>query len=259
MNSHVAATASIPCAWRWSACRIAARPRCSIGSREAVRRVANYAGVTVERKEGSFVGPTGQRLYKVLDLPGAYSLTPTTLDEAITRDFLLGRLSGRTATRVRRLRGRRNQSAAQPAAGAGIARTRRADARRAQHERPCCKPRLSTRSCALLEQELGVPVVETIAVDHRRPCAMLVDKLEGVVASRCRTVVPLPGEESTFDEDPDHAARRAPHPAARSVTPNRCASGRSRSLDALVMHPIAGPVDSRDDPLLRVPGRLQLG
>jgi ferrous iron transport protein B len=64
------------------------------GSRQ---RVANYAGVTVERKEGQFVGPARQRLYKVLDLPGAYSLTPTTLDEAITRDFLLGRLADEPA------------------------------------------------------------------------------------------------------------------------------------------------------------------
>src|SRR5512140_1276436 len=64
------------------------------GSRQ---KVANYAGVTVERKEGSFVGPTRHRLYKVLDLPGAYSLTPTTLDEAITRDFLLGRLADEPA------------------------------------------------------------------------------------------------------------------------------------------------------------------
>jgi ferrous iron transport protein B len=64
------------------------------GSRQ---KVANYAGVTVERKEGSFTGPTHQRLYRVLDLPGAYSLTPTTLDEAITRDFLLGRLTGESA------------------------------------------------------------------------------------------------------------------------------------------------------------------
>ncbi|MGL6224667.1 MAG: FeoB small GTPase domain-containing protein, partial [Steroidobacteraceae bacterium] len=64
------------------------------GSRQ---HVANYAGVTVERKEGSFVGPARRRTYKVLDLPGAYSLTPTTLDEAITRDFLLGRLAAEPA------------------------------------------------------------------------------------------------------------------------------------------------------------------
>ncbi|MGK9517709.1 50S ribosome-binding GTPase, partial [Salmonella enterica subsp. enterica] len=39
------------------------------GSRQ---KVANYAGVTVERKEGRFVAPSG-RCYAVLDLPGAYS------------------------------------------------------------------------------------------------------------------------------------------------------------------------------------------
>jgi len=61
------------------------------GSRQ---KVANYAGVTVERKEGSFVGRTHGRRFDVTDLPGAYSLTPTTLDEAITRDVLLGRVAG---------------------------------------------------------------------------------------------------------------------------------------------------------------------
>ena len=60
------------------------------GSRQ---KVANYPGVTVERKEGAFVGPSRRR-YQVLDLPGTYSLSPTTLDEAITRDVALGRLAG---------------------------------------------------------------------------------------------------------------------------------------------------------------------
>jgi ferrous iron transport protein B len=58
------------------------------GSRQ---KVANYPGVTVERKEGRFLGPTSGRAYRLLDLPGAYSLQPTTLDEAITRDIVLGR------------------------------------------------------------------------------------------------------------------------------------------------------------------------
>jgi ferrous iron transport protein B len=57
------------------------------------QKVANYPGVTVERKEGAFTGPSGRR-YRVLDLPGTYSLKPTTLDEAITRDVALGRLAG---------------------------------------------------------------------------------------------------------------------------------------------------------------------
>jgi ferrous iron transport protein B len=58
------------------------------GSRQ---KVANYPGVTVERKEGRFVGPSSGRIYRLLDLPGAYSLEPTSLDEAIARDVVLGR------------------------------------------------------------------------------------------------------------------------------------------------------------------------
>jgi ferrous iron transport protein B len=63
------------------------------GSRQ---KVANYAGVTVERKEGLSHDAATGRDYRVLDLPGSYSLAATTLDEAITRDAVLGRLAGET-------------------------------------------------------------------------------------------------------------------------------------------------------------------
>jgi ferrous iron transport protein B len=56
------------------------------------QKVANYPGVTVERREGERAAADGRTLF-VLDLPGTYSLTPTTLDEAITRDVLLGRVA----------------------------------------------------------------------------------------------------------------------------------------------------------------------
>ncbi|HCE09092.1 MAG TPA: ferrous iron transporter B, partial [Oxalobacteraceae bacterium] len=55
----------------------------------ARQKVANYAGVTVERKEGQFTSAAG-RAYQVIDLPGAYSLNAMTPDEAITRDVLFG-------------------------------------------------------------------------------------------------------------------------------------------------------------------------
>ena len=55
----------------------------------ARQKVGNYAGVTVERKEGPFVSPTGQA-WRLLDLPGAYSLQAATPDEAITRDVICG-------------------------------------------------------------------------------------------------------------------------------------------------------------------------
>ncbi len=57
------------------------------GSRQ---KVANYAGVTVERKEGLFVSPAGTRV-KVIDLPGTYSLRARSPDEEVTRDVVLGR------------------------------------------------------------------------------------------------------------------------------------------------------------------------
>lgn len=60
------------------------------GSRQ---KVANYAGVTVERKEGRLVSPSG-RSYAVLDLPGAYSLSPASLDEAVARDVCRGTYPG---------------------------------------------------------------------------------------------------------------------------------------------------------------------
>lgn len=56
-------------------------------------KVANYAGVTVEKKEGNFVSPAGTRV-KVLDLPGTYSLRARSPDEEVTRDVVLGRMDG---------------------------------------------------------------------------------------------------------------------------------------------------------------------
>ena len=60
------------------------------GSRQ---KVANYAGVTIERKEGRLTTPGGRGL-RVLDLPGAYSLHPRSPDERVTSDVLFGRARG---------------------------------------------------------------------------------------------------------------------------------------------------------------------
>ena len=60
------------------------------GSRQ---KVANYAGVTVERKEGQVLTASGHRVM-VLDLPGAYSLNALSADEAVTRDIVIGQRSG---------------------------------------------------------------------------------------------------------------------------------------------------------------------
>lgn len=60
------------------------------GSRQ---KVANYSGVTVERKEGRLSLASGKNI-QILDLPGAYSLYPRSLDERVTCNVLLGRAQG---------------------------------------------------------------------------------------------------------------------------------------------------------------------
>ena len=66
------------------------------GSRQ---KVANYPGVTVERKEGIIHTPADRRVM-VVDLPGTYSLRARSPDEEVTRDVVLGRLAGEAAPEV---------------------------------------------------------------------------------------------------------------------------------------------------------------
>ncbi len=63
------------------------------GSRQ---KVANYPGVTVERKSGVFQTPAGHGV-NLIDLPGTYSLRARSPDEEVTRDFVLGRFAAETA------------------------------------------------------------------------------------------------------------------------------------------------------------------
>lgn len=60
------------------------------GSRQ---KVANYSGVTVERKEGKITQDDGKSI-RLLDLPGVYSLYPRSLDERVTHDVLKGIAAG---------------------------------------------------------------------------------------------------------------------------------------------------------------------
>ncbi len=65
----------------------------------ARQKIANYPGVTVERKAGRMMLPSGEPI-ELTDLPGSYSLHPTSPDEAVTRSVILGELPGETAPQV---------------------------------------------------------------------------------------------------------------------------------------------------------------
>ena len=204
------------------------------GSRQ---KVANYAGVTVERKEGSFVGPTRGERFRLLDLPGAYSLTPTTLDEAITRDCLLGRLAG--------------ESAPQRVICVVDATNLRLNLRLVLELRDLGVPMIvalnmsdlaQSRGFGLdrerLERELGVPVVETVAIREGGERALL-ERLESLPAPAAGPAAEW--RESTFEQiqQTQREVRRILHAAGYREP------ARSRALqrvDGFVMHPIAGPV-----------------
>src|SRR3546814_1431911 len=67
--------------------------------RSSHQKVANYPGVAVEWKAGSFT-TRADRSVDILDLPGAYSLRARSPDEAVTRAVVLGRSSDRKSTRL---------------------------------------------------------------------------------------------------------------------------------------------------------------
>ena len=59
----------------------------------ARQKIANYPGVTVERKAGRLALPNGEPV-ELIDLPGSYSLDATSPDEEVTRKLVLGEFEG---------------------------------------------------------------------------------------------------------------------------------------------------------------------
>ncbi len=138
------------------------------GSRQ---KVANYAGVTVERKEGLLKTASG-RTVRVLDLPGAYSLNALSADEAITRDIVSGRRANEPlpdwlvcvvdATHLQ-LHLRLVLEARSLGLPMVLALNMSDAARREG----------ITIDTARLSQELGMPVVETVGVRHDGAASLL--------------------------------------------------------------------------------------
>jgi ferrous iron transport protein B len=145
------------------------------GSRQ---KVANYAGVTVERKEGELQTPQGKRVL-VLDLPGAYSLNALSADEAVTRDVVTGQ--------------RTNEARPDLIVCVVDATNLKLNLRMVLEARALGLPMvLALNMCdvadqsgirvdrAVLARELGLPVVETVGIQHDGARALLVqlDALE---------------------------------------------------------------------------------
>jgi ferrous iron transport protein B len=192
----------------------------------ARQKVANYAGVTVERKEGRLTLPSGRHI-QVLDLPGAYSLQATSPDEAITRAVCLGEFPGETlpdvlvcvadATNLR-LHLRFVLEIRRLGRPMLLVLNMMDDARR----------RGITINVEKLAQRLGIPVVETVAV-----------RRSGVTALLARLDASIPANPVVAEAIGDlHAEVRSL--LADTVTMPRSTDARDDTLDRVLLHPVFG-------------------
>ena len=202
------------------------------GSRQ---KVANYAGVTVERKEGQLHSPSG-RSYAVLDLPGAYSLQPASLDEAITRDLLRGFYPGEAAPDV--------------VVCVVDATNLRLHLRFVLEVRQMGTPMIVALNMSdaaarrgididrqALERELGVPVVETVAV-RRHGARALVAGIDQLAAHLQPPTRQLPDAGTQGLDATLHAETRRLL-AATVAMPTRTAR-IDDALDRWLLHPLFG-------------------
>ena len=210
------------------------------GSRQ---KVANYPGVTVERKEGSIVSAALQRRYVVLDLPGSYSLLPTTLDEAITRDALRGRLRGEMqpdllvcvvdATNLKL-----SLRLLLEVRGLGLPMIV------ALNMSDLARQRGFRLDREKLQGQLGVTVVETVAVRHGGEAELLraIDAMDLPVhepSAPYSAPAPTSKADEAMVEGLQREAQRILAVAGYAIPQRARALAR---LDAVVLHPIAGPL-----------------
>jgi ferrous iron transport protein B len=201
----------------------------------ARQKVANYAGVTIERKEGSFTSPGG-RPFRVLDLPGAYSLNAQTPDEVITRDVVGGLRAGEQAPDaivcvVNATNLRLNLRLVLELKRLGLPMLL------ALNMVDVAKKRGIVIDTAILSRELGMPVVETVAVqaggEHK-----LLAALDGMGFDGPVTPNPLASIDEVPVEQTQKEVRRI---LALAVSEANDKGNLSEQIDHVVLHPVAGP------------------
>ena len=199
----------------------------------ARQKVGNYPGVTVERHSGRLTLADG-RPVEMVDLPGAYSLEPASPDEAVTRDVLIGKQKGER----------------QPDALVIVLDSSNLD----NHLRFALQlielglptivalnmVDLAKRdglelSAERLSQELGVPVIETVAV-RRRGIAELQSAIDDMLSA------PFCGVHEPVKSDLIHLQRRAREIATAAVVSETPVRRWTHRLDAVLLHPAIGPI-----------------
>ncbi|WP_158753576.1 ferrous iron transporter B [Dyella sp. S184] len=194
------------------------------------QKVANYAGVTVERKEGRFTAPSG-RVLQILDLPGTYSFDAASPDEQITRDVLEGNYPGEAAPDLiicvadatnLRLHLRFVLEVKRLGRPVVLALNMMDTARR----------RGVVIDVPELQRRLGVPVVETVAV-KRGGAQALIERVDGEMP----TAAPVQPDDADSRSDLHAQVREL---LAATVTMPRATAEIDDALDRWALHPVFG-------------------
>ncbi|MGC1271516.1 MAG: ferrous iron transporter B [Croceibacterium sp.] len=200
----------------------------------ARQKIANYPGVTVERKAGRFLLPSGEPV-ELTDLPGSYALDASSPDEEVTRKVIFGEFPGEARPEVLVIvldaaNLEQHLVFAQELIELGrpvVVALNMVDM--AERDGLILDP-------AALSSSLGVPVIPTVAV-RRRGIAELI---AAIAAAESRAVA-----------DPD--AHRRPHLTLpeRRLTAHTMAQGAilaesstrrlHAKLDQVLLHPYLGP------------------
>ncbi|HEV2747121.1 MAG TPA: ferrous iron transporter B [Allosphingosinicella sp.] len=201
----------------------------------ARQKVGNYPGVTVERKSGRLALADG-RPVELVDLPGAYSLDPSSPDEEVTRDVVLGRQAGERlpdalllVLDATNLDNHLRFALQLIALGLPVVV--------ALNMVDLAKRDGLTLDSQALARELGVHVIETVAVRRRGGEALREALSEAVGAARRLR----PGDGAA-PEDFVAIQRRARAIAKRATVAETAGRRTTQLIDGIALHPVAGPV-----------------
>ncbi len=199
----------------------------------ARQKVGNYPGVTVERHSGRLTLADG-RPVELVDLPGAYSLESASPDEAVTRDVLLGKQKGE----------RRPDALVIVVDASNLDNHLRFSLQLLELGLPTiialnmidlAKRDGLELDPKALERELGVPVIETVAV-RRRGIAELHAALDDMLSA------PFCGVHEHVKSDLINLQRRAREIATVAVVSETPVRRWTHRLDAVLLHPVVGPI-----------------
>jgi len=200
----------------------------------ARQKVGNYPGVTVERHVGKASLPDGSPV-ELVDLPGAYGLDPTSPDEEVTRDVLLGKQKGERLPNallivVDASNLDNHLRFALQLIDLGLPTVV------ALNMVDLAKRDGLELDAARLQEELGVPVVETVAV-RKRGMIEIMEQLQ-LLLLQPRKVRAGEGPSG----DLLHLQRRAREIAMGAIVRETQVRRITHQLDGLLLHPIGGPL-----------------